>query len=199
VIAGPLYLMSDLLTTNGEMIHENQLTRQIVEVATHEAAKPQVGALYIVNTPVFATPGLPILRFAALRAANPDLTVRVVNSLSRWDGVDTTGDEGVSVTPGDDSLDVAIHIGGDERFFSYLDPSTAAALGQAGVIDYGDIDTFSENSVGKSEVVTNRLGVTILADDAVLLGIDPGQDGVHIYRSYDRAPRWAAVGGDTRP
>lgn len=199
LVAGPLYLMSDLLRTNGEMIHENQLTRQIVEVATDEAAKPQVGALYVVNTPVFATPGLPILRFAALRAGNPDLTVRVVNSLSRWDGVDTTGDEGVSVAPADDGLDVAIHIGGDERFFSYLDPSTAAALGQAGVIDYGDIDTFSENSVGKSEVVTNRLGVTILADDAVLLGFDPGEDGVHIYRSYARAPRWAAVGGDTRP
>ena len=196
--AGPLYLASDLLTTNGEMTHENQLIRRIVEVATEEAAKPQVGALYIVNTPVFATPGLSILRFATLRAGHPDLTVRVVNSLSRWDGVDTTGDEGVSVARVGDGLDIDIRIGGHERFFSYLDPATAAALGDPDVIAYGGIDAFSENSVGKTEVAATHLDVTIPSDDAVVIGMDPGHDGVFVYRSYEPSPRWRPVSGGPR-
>lgn len=191
--AGPLYLMADLLTTNGEMSDENALARRIVEVATAEAARPEVGALYIVNTPVFATPGLPILRFAALRAGRPGLPVRVVNSLSRWDGVDTSGREGVQVSRVDDGLDVDIRIGGGERFFSYLDAETAAALGEPDVIHYRGIEEFAENRVGKSEVVTDHLDVTILSDDAVLIGIDPAHDGVFVYRSYDPSARWERV------
>jgi len=198
LLAGPLYLVSDLLTTNGEMTRENELTRVIVDVATDEAAKPEVGALYIVNTPVFATPGLPILRFAAHRAGRPDLPVRVVNSLSRWDGVDTAGDEGVSVARSGDGLDVDIRIGGQERFFSYLDPATAAVLGEPGMIAYGGIDAFDENSVGKTEVTATNLDVTIPSDEAVLIGMDPGHDGVFVYRSYEASPRWRPVGGGHR-
>ena len=191
--AGPMYLAADLLTTNAEMTRENELARQIVDVASDEAARPEVGSLYILNTPVFATPGLPILRFAALRAGRPDLPVRVVNSLSRWDGVDTTGDEGVSVVRVGDGLDIDIRIGGHERFFSYLDPATAAALGQPDVIAYGGIDAFAENSVGKTEVAATHLDVTIPSDDAVLIGMDPGHDGVFVYRSYEPSPRWRPI------
>jgi hypothetical protein len=191
--AGPLYLVADLLTTNAEMTRENGLARQIVEVASAEARRPEVGALYIVNTPVFATPGLPILRFAALRAGRPDLPVRVVNSLSRWDGVDTTGEEGVTVARVGEGLDIDIRIGGEERFFSYLDPATAAALGQPDMIEYGGIDAFAENSVGKSEVAATHLDVTIPSDEAVLIGMDPGERGVFVYRSYEASPRWRPI------
>jgi len=191
--AGPMYLAADLLTTNAEMTRENELARQIVDVASDEAARPEVGSLYILNTPVFATPGLPILRFAALRAGRPDLPVRVVNSLSRWDGVDTTGDEGVSVVRVGDGLDIDIRIGGHERFFSYLDPATAAALGDPDVIAYGGIDAFAENSVGKTEVAATHLDVTIPSDDAVVIGMDPGHDGVFVYRSYEPSPRWRPI------
>ena len=46
--------------------------------------------------------------------------------------------------------------------------------------------------------MTDQLGVTILADDAVLIGVDPGEDGVHIYRSYSASPRWSPVGAEAR-
>lgn len=124
-------------------------------------------------------------------ANRDDLTLRVVNNLDNYDPNSSGKDEGVQVQLLNDELLVSVKIGEEKFDFMGANKAELGKLGVKGLISYHNVKSQLFRSLwGFKGYVINQKEMTISIpnasrNDYLLVGFDPGESGVHIFKPND--------------
>jgi hypothetical protein len=190
IMINPIYSFYRLTQNQEGLVTTNHDARQFQNVLYKEIQKNKVQRVYLINDIIGTYGSLAQLKYVASLAGRNDVILRVVNSLKSYNPNFPVEGEGVKVKIIKNELLVSTHLGKSESFdFPSVPPEKLANLGVKGLINYGLVDQVKNSVASGEEIETvKEMSVSIpyaSRNDYLLIGFDPSQPGVHIFRPND--------------
>lgn len=181
LLIGPVYLVGSEVAAQADRVSENHLAEHLRRVILNETTPPTINRLYVVNAPPVLTPGVPALEFLSSLNDREDLAFRIVNTYNGVATGETVPNEGVRFSFQGDDLVGTVLIGKGDQF---LGVSTTDV---PGIISFEPLEGIATNEFGRQVIVGRSLTFRIPEsnEDFVIVGLDPAQAGVFVYRSIE--------------
>jgi hypothetical protein len=180
----PAYFAARQLLAQPGLVRENRTAAALEATIERALRDAKIQRLYLFNTPLAFSPGLPALKFLAALSGRDDVRLRVVNVLDASTGHTGASSQWISFATTDRVLRIAIRVGPSQHVFADLGAESLGALGEPGFIEYGPITQLATNAWGKKLIAQRELVFFIpdwTREDYVLVGMDPGYSSVHVY------------------
>lgn len=221
ILLNPVYLFFfSLPKQQNAMLFTQQASRELQAALLEELRDPQLRRVYLLNNLTSPYAGLAELQLIAARSGRDDVQLRVVNSLAGYNPTHLpTAGTGVQFAIQQDQLCVTTRI--EQQTFDFAGTSALDLdqLGMPGIIDYTfGLRTENQLSAGKEspqkcaavggcveanagekgaaahEANSKELTACIphgRQNDLLLIGFDPANPGVHLWRPTQ--PLWQPV------
>lgn len=190
---GPFYYFAQQVSLQPGLVSNGRATRELQDVTLDAISDPNVHRLYLVNASSSMSPGLNLLQFLAAVGMRPELHLRVVNTIGGAIPAGS-GRGAVRFIDRGDELEGVISIGSSQELFGGLSRGDAQRLGEPGMIEYGPLTQFEVDRFGHWSYTGRQLSFLVprvFREDFVIVGLDPGQEGIFIL--MPPSMRWTRV------
>jgi hypothetical protein len=180
----PSYFVARQILAQPSLVRENRTAAALGGTIERALRDAKIQRLYLFNTPLAFSPGLPALKFLAALNRRDDVRLRVVNELDASTGHAAASSQWISFATSNEALRIAIRVGPSQHVLADLGAESLGTLGEPGLIEYGPITQLATNAWGKRVIAQRELVFFIpnaTRDDYVLVGMDPAYSSVHVY------------------